>query len=57
MPKWLHDKLARAARKKGFTGKRFKRYVFGGLHRYEESIRSHLKKKKKKKGKRKVARP
>lgn len=56
MPKWLHDKLARTARKKGFTGKRFDAYVYGTLKKYEKGIRDHLKKKKKKK-KGKVAKP
>jgi hypothetical protein len=31
MPKKLEAKLKREARKKGFTGKRFNRYVYGGL--------------------------
>jgi len=31
MPKYLHEKLKRQARKKGFTGKRRDRYVYGTL--------------------------
>jgi hypothetical protein len=36
MPKALHDKLARQARKMGLTGKRFKAYVYGTLYKYEK---------------------
>ena len=57
MPKWLHDKLARIARRKGLTGNRFKAYVFGTLQKHEERIRYHLKKKKKGRGGRRVAKP
>lgn len=35
MPKWLHDKLARAGRKKGLTGKRLKAYIFSVLRDYK----------------------
>ena len=35
MPKKLHDKLVREARKKGFTGERFRRYVFGTISKIE----------------------
>jgi len=31
MPKALHDKLKRQARKKGFKGKRADRYIYGTL--------------------------
>lgn len=31
MPKWLHDKLKRQARKKKLTGKRKDAYVYGTL--------------------------
>ena len=37
MPKWLHDKVARAARKKGLKGNRFKAYVFSTLRDYKVS--------------------
>jgi hypothetical protein len=42
LPKALHDKLERQARKKGFKGKRADRYVYGTMNK--------IKKKKKKKG-------
>lgn len=32
MPKFLEDDLKREAEKKGFTGKRLARYVYGGLN-------------------------
>jgi len=32
MPKFLEDRLKAEAAKKGFTGKRADRYVFGGLN-------------------------
>jgi len=31
MPKALHDKLMREGRKKGFTGRQLKRYVYGAM--------------------------
>ncbi len=31
MPKELHDKLKRQARKKGLKGKRAKRFIFGTM--------------------------
>lgn len=31
MPKKMHRKLAKAARKKGYTGARAKRYVYGTM--------------------------
>jgi hypothetical protein len=33
MPKKLHDKLERQARKKGLTGKRKDKYVYGGMRK------------------------
>jgi len=33
MPKALERKLKVQARKKGFTGERFRRYVYGGLRK------------------------
>ncbi len=39
MPKKLHDKLVREARKKGFTGERFRRYVFGTVRMIEKRKR------------------
>lgn len=35
MPKELHDKLAREARKRGLKGKRFNAYVYGTLNKIE----------------------
>lgn len=32
MPKFLEEKLASEARKKGFSGKRAARYIYGGLN-------------------------
>mgnify|MGYP001577747363 CR=1 FL=1 len=31
MPKEIHDKLAKQARKKGFKGKRADKYIYGTL--------------------------
>jgi len=39
MPKWLHDKAARAAKKKGLTGEAFRAYVYSVLRKYEKSKR------------------
>ena len=36
MPKKLHDKLLREAQKKGYTGKRADRYVYGTLQKLEK---------------------
>ncbi len=36
MPKWLHEKLARRARRLGLSGDRFNAYVYGTLNKYEE---------------------
>ncbi len=44
MPKELEAKLKRQARKKGFTGERFNKYVYGGL-RATGWTPSHQKKK------------
>jgi hypothetical protein len=35
MPKELHDKLVREARKKGLTGKRANAYVYGTMAKIE----------------------
>ena len=43
MPKKLHDKLERQARKKGYKGKRKDAYVYGTMNKIEK------RKKKKKK--------
>ncbi len=32
MPKKMHDALMREGKKKGFTGKRLKKYVYGGMY-------------------------
>lgn len=37
MPKELHDRLARQARKKGLKGKAFNRYVYGTMHDIKEA--------------------
>ena len=36
MPKALHKKLTAIARKKGLTGERAKKYVYGTLNKYEK---------------------
>jgi len=36
MPKKLHDKLERQARKKGLTGKRKDKYVYGTMNKVEK---------------------
>ena len=33
MPKVLHDKLARQAHKKGYTGKRANAYIYGTMNK------------------------
>lgn len=49
MPKWLHDKLKKTGKGKGFSGDKLKQYVYGAM----ENL-----KKRKKKGKRsKLAKP
>ena len=47
VPKWLHEALKRSARKKGLKGKRKKAYIHGTLQKH----------KKRKKGRKKLARP
>lgn len=39
MPKELHDKLERQARKKGLTGKRKDAFVFGTLNKVEKATK------------------
>ena len=36
MPKALHDQLARAARRRGLTGARYRAYVYGTMRRVEK---------------------
>jgi hypothetical protein len=36
MPKELHRRLARQARKKGLKGKRKKRYIYGTMNKIEK---------------------
>jgi hypothetical protein len=36
MPKALHDKLKRQARKKGYKGKRADKYVYGTLNKLKK---------------------
>ena len=38
MPKWLHDKLNRQARKRGLTGKRKDAYVYGTMNKIEAGV-------------------
>lgn len=40
MPKAVHDRLLKEARKKGLTGKRKNAYVYGTLQRIEQRMRS-----------------
>jgi hypothetical protein len=37
MPKKLHDKLAREATKKGLTGRRKDKYIYGTMSRIKKS--------------------
>lgn len=39
MPKRVHDRLAREARRKGLKGARFKAYVYGTLARIKQRSR------------------
>lgn len=39
MPKALHDKLARQAAKKGYTGKKKAAYVYGTMSKIEKMAR------------------
>jgi hypothetical protein len=45
MPKKLHDKLEREARKKKLKGKRKDAYVYGTLNKIEEEKKKKRKKK------------
>jgi len=40
MPKKLHDKLKREARKKGLKGERAKKYVYGTLAKVKKASRA-----------------
>jgi len=46
MPKWLHDKLARQARKEHITGKRRKAYIYGTLQEHEKRKKSLVRRRK-----------
>jgi hypothetical protein len=39
MPKALHDRLARQARKKGLKGKRKNAYIYGTMNKIEKKKR------------------
>ena len=39
MPKKIHRKLQHQAEKKGFTGERKVRYIYGTLHKIEQAQR------------------
>jgi len=52
MPKWLHDKLARAGRKRGLKGDDLKAYIYSVLKDYK-----HKKPKKSTSKGRRVAKP
>lgn len=54
MPKWLHKKVAKSARKKNLTGDRFKAYVYSTLQKYKKA---HGGKEKKSRRKGKLAKP
>jgi hypothetical protein len=49
MPKKVHDKLVREAKKKGLTGKRKDAYVYGTLNKIEGKPSSKKKPRSKKK--------
>ncbi len=36
MPKWLHDKLARAGKKQGLSGDRLDAYIYSTLRKYKK---------------------
>ena len=36
MPKWLHDKLAKAGRKRGLKGDKLKAYIYSVLDNYKK---------------------
>ena len=44
MPKKLHDALARAARKRGLTGKAFDAYVYGPMSKPRKKAKRYGKK-------------
>lgn len=44
MPKKLHARLKRAAKKKGLKGKTAKKYVYGSMHEIEKRAKKRLKK-------------
>lgn len=54
MPKWLHDKLAKSAKKSGLTGKNAAAYIYGTMNKIEEQGGMKAHKKRKGKG---VAKP
>lgn len=39
MPKALHDKLAKQAKKEGYTGRRRESYIYGTLQKVEEELK------------------
>ena len=43
MPKWLHNKLASAARKKHLKGKRKKAYIYGTMNKIKKLRKKHEK--------------
>ncbi|NHZ84280.1 MAG: hypothetical protein GWP19_00175 [Planctomycetia bacterium] len=47
MPKALHDKLAREAKKKGLTGKRKAAYIYGTMSKIESRKKAKKKHSKK----------
>jgi len=44
MPKWLHDKLAKQARKKGLKGKHAAAYIYGTLQEHKKGVKRKHKK-------------
>lgn len=53
MPKKLHDKLVKEAKKKGLVGEEADRYIYGTLAKYEKSQKN---KKKRENGRKKSKR-
>ena len=43
MPKELHDKLARLAKKRGLTGERRDAYVYGTMNRLKKTTNREIK--------------
>jgi len=43
MPKWLHDKLAKLAVKKGLKGERKDAYIYGTLNKHEKKNKDNPK--------------